>query len=158
MSYTFGIDPGCSGAIVMMEGGKPIEWMLMPTYKEGSNTRVNAFALAQWIDKCSESYIGHGHHAYVELVHSMPAQGVASSFSFGHAAGVVMGVLGAFEIPTTLVTPQTWKKRAGLIGTDKDAARSRAIGLWPSWSELGLKGKGQALADAALIATYGESK
>jgi hypothetical protein len=53
------------------------------------------------------------------------------------------------------VTPQAWKKSQGLIGTDKDAARSRAIQLWPTWKELHKKGKGQALADAALIARRG---
>jgi crossover junction endodeoxyribonuclease RuvC len=54
-----------------------------------------------------------------------------------------------------MVTPQKWKKAAGLIGTDKDAARTRAIQLWPNWRDLDKKGKGQALADAALIARYG---
>jgi crossover junction endodeoxyribonuclease RuvC len=76
-------------------------------------------------------------------------------FNFGHSCGTVMGVLGALDIPHTMVTPQKWKKAAGLIGTDKDAARSRAIQLWPTWTELGSKGKGQALADAALIAKFG---
>ena len=38
---------------------------------------------------------------------------------------------------------------------DKDAARTRAIQLWPAWRDLDLKGKGQALADAALIARFG---
>ena len=66
-----------------------------------------------------------------------------------------MGVLGAMGIPHTLVTPQAWKKDAGLIGKDKDAARARAIQLWPSWRDLDAKGKGQAYADAALIAMYG---
>jgi len=28
--------------------------------------------------------------------------------------------------------------------------------LWPSWRDLDKKGKGQALADAALIARYGK--
>jgi len=65
-----------------------------------------------------------------------------------------MGVLGAMCIPHTMVTPQAWKKAAGLIGTDKDAARARAIQLWPKWRELDKKGKGQALADAALIAKF----
>jgi crossover junction endodeoxyribonuclease RuvC len=86
----------------------------------------------------------------------MPGQGVTSMFNFGHSCGTVMGVLGAMGLPHTLVTPQAWKKQAGLIGTDKDAARSRAIQLWPKWRELDKKGKGQALADAALIAAYGE--
>jgi len=94
--------------------------------------------------------------AYVELVSAMPKQGVASMFAFGHSAGVITGVLGAFEVPVNMVTPQSWKKRAGLIGQDKDAARSKAIQMWPYWRELDKKIKGQALADAALIAYYGE--
>jgi crossover junction endodeoxyribonuclease RuvC len=84
----------------------------------------------------------------------MPKQGVASSFNFGHNVGTIMGVLGALYIPHTLVTPQAWKKAAGLIGTDKDAARARALQLWPTWRDLDKKAKGQALADAALIARY----
>ena len=85
----------------------------------------------------------------------MPGQGVSSMFSFGHAAGTVSGVLAALHITTTLVAPASWKKAAGLIGTDKDAARSRAIQLWPKWRDLDAKIKGQALADAALIARFG---
>jgi crossover junction endodeoxyribonuclease RuvC len=50
-------------------------------------------------------------------------------FTFGHAAGVAEGILQGLNIPYTLVTPQAWKKSAGLIGSDKDAARSRAIQL-----------------------------
>lgn len=144
-----GIDPGASGAIVLLENNEPIEWTEMPTVKIGSSTRVNAAALADFIASCCCE------HVYVEAVHSMPKQGVASSFNFGHSTGTVMGVLGAMGMPHTLVTPQAWKKSAGLIGTDKDAARARAIQLWPRWTELNKKAKGQALADAALIARYG---
>ena len=60
------------------------------------------------------------------------------------------GPLWSGLFPVTLVTPQTWKNRADLIGKDKDAARTRAIQIWPAWRALDLKGKGQALADAAL--------
>jgi crossover junction endodeoxyribonuclease RuvC len=148
-----GIDPGCSGAIVLLpkNGGHPIEWGEMPVVKVGSNSRVNGAALAAMLkDWCAENA-----HAYVENVGAMPGQGVTSMFSFGHATGTVMGVLAALGISHTLVAPQTWKKRAGLIGKDKDAARSRAITLWPLWRDLDAKGKGQALADAALIAMFG---
>jgi len=144
-----GVDPGISGAIVLLEDGQPIEWAEMPVNKVGSTTRVNPAALADFIASCCSI------HVYVESVHSMPKQGVASSFNFGHSVGTVMGVLGAMGLPHTLVTPQYWKRAAGLIGTDKDAARSRAIQLWPKWRDLDKKGKGQALADAALIAKYG---
>jgi len=144
-----GIDPGASGAIVIMDGASIIEWAAMPVMKVGSATRVNAPALAAMLRGYEKL------EAYVEQVGAMPGQGVASMFSFGHSAGVVAGVLGALEITVTLVTPQAWKKRAGLIGQDKDAARSRAIQIWPNWRALDAKGKGQALADAALIAKFG---
>lgn len=144
-----GIDPGASGAIVLMEGGAIIEWAAMPVMKVGSATRVNAPALAALLRGYEQL------DAYVEQVGAMPGQGTASMFSFGHSAGVVAGVLGALEITVTMVTPQLWKKRAGLIGQDKDAARSRAIQIWPDWRALDAKGKGQALADAALIAKFG---
>lgn len=144
-----GIDPGATGAIVLLEDGQPIEWTEMPIVKIGASTRVNAAALSEFLSQTEAT------HTYVEAVHSMPKQGVASSFNFGHSTGTIMGVLGALGMPHTLVTPQAWKKAAGLIGTDKDAARARAIQLWPKWAELHKKGKGQALADAALIARHG---
>ena len=149
-----GIDPGLSGAIVIMEGNSPIEWQRMPTMKTGSANRVNAPALAAMLKPYL--YLDKPLHAYVELVSSMPGQGVASMFSFGHSAGVIQGVLGALEIPVTMVTPQSWKKRAGLVGQDKDASRTLAIQMFPFWRELDQKGAGQAYADAAFIALYGD--
>ena len=144
-----GIDPGATGAIVLLEDGVPIEWTEMPVMTVGKTTRVNASAVADFLRNT------FAFHVFVEAVHSMPNQGVASSFNFGHNVGTIMGVLGALGIPHTLVMPQVWKKSAGLIGTDKDAARVRAIQLWPKWTELYKKAKGQALADAALIARHG---
>ena len=150
MKKILGIDPGQSGAFVVLFNDEPIEWGLMPTIKIGSATRINSSSLASLFISLQID------EAVIELVHSMPKQGVSSSFSFGHALGSVMGILGALEIPHTMVTPQKWKKAAGLIGTDKEAARARAIQLWPQWRALDTKGKGQALADAALIARFGK--
>ena len=150
--YLIGIDPGISGAVVILGVDMhPIEWMRMPSLKVGKSSRVDCAALARFLQD-----FGNG-LAYVEHVGSMPGQGVASMFTFGHAAGSAEGVLAALMIPVTLVAPPTWKRRAGLIGKDKDASRSRAIQLWPRWDALGKKGEGQALADAALIARFGEA-
>lgn len=145
-----GIDPGTSGSLVVLANGVPIEWMLMPTMKVGSNTRVNGAEIAAFLRPFQ------GEPVYLEAVGIMPAQGAGSAFTFGHAAGVVQGVVTGMGCPLTLVSPQKWKKAAGLIGTDKDAARTRAVLRWPTWRELGLKAKGQAYADAALIALHGE--
>lgn len=152
--YLIGIDPGCSGATVVLcdyGTGQPvvIEALRTPVVKSGKSTRVDAAAVARFLREYDSG------HAYIEKVGAMPGQGVTSMFTFGHAAGVVEGVAAACMIPITHVTPQAWKARAGLLGKDKDAARSRAIQLWPNWSGLAKKGEGQAFADAALIALYG---
>ena len=61
--------------------------------------------------------------AVIEKVHSMPGQGVSSTFSFGTGYGQLQGLLAGLGIPFELVTPQAWKKVV-LAGTakDKDAA------------------------------------
>ena len=46
----------------------------------------------------------------IEKVHSMPRQGLASTFKFGKGYGQILGVLSTLEIPYVLVTPQQWKK------------------------------------------------
>ena len=144
-----GIDPGLSGAHVLLENGVPIEWGVMPVMVEGTSKRINGASLASlW--RFAKIDI-----AFMEQVGAMPGQGVTSMFTFGHAAGTVRGVLGALEIPVRLVSPVAWKKHVGLLNKDKDAARSLAIQLWPNWRVLDKKGEGQALADAALIARYG---
>lgn len=150
MKAIIGIDPGCSGAIVVLGPDfELLESMPMPTVKVGTNTRVNGAAIASFLGDWRKA------HAYLELVSAMPGNGGASMFTFGHAAGTAEGILQGLGIAYTLISPVKWKKRADLIGADKDAARSRAIQLWPAWRALDAKGKGQALADAALIARFG---
>lgn len=150
MTAVLGIDPGCSGALVLVtEQGGYIDHLPMPTIKVGTKSRVNGAAVAAWVRQYGIT------HAYLEQVGAMPGQGTASMFTFGHAAGVAEGILQGLNIPYTLVTPQAWKKSAGLIGSDKDAARSRAIQLYPELRALDAKAKGQAIADALLIARFG---
>ncbi|HHG4356344.1 TPA: hypothetical protein ACPWEY_000032 [Pseudomonas aeruginosa] len=152
-----GIDPGLSGCIVLLGPNHTyLRHLHMPTMKLGTKNRVNGAAVAAFLSAQPL------HHAYLEQVGAMPGggertMGAASAFSFGHGAGVVEGLLQGLGIPYTLVLPQTWKKRAALQGQDKDAARTRAIQLYPGVRDLDLKGKGQALADAMLIARFGAS-
>lgn len=149
MTRRIGIDPGCSGAIVLLDKDVPVDGLLMPTLKVGTNTRVNGAVVQSFLAKYPSVPV------FLELVSAMPGQGGASMFTFGHAAGLVQGVVVGAGNPLILVTPQKWKKAAGLLGTEKDAARSKAILLWPHWRDLDAIGKGQALADAALIARFG---
>lgn len=147
-----GIDPGCSGALVVLDQcGNFIDCIRTPIIKEGKQSKVNGAAIVRFL----ESY--RITHAYIEKVHSMPGQGVSSTFTFGHSAGVIEGVVQGLNIPYTMVSPQSWKKSNNLIGSDKDAARSRAIQLYPGLKNLDKKDEGQAVADAILIARHGAS-
>lgn len=151
-NFLCGIDPGAKGALVILDlQGSLITWQLMPMITQGTQQRVNAAAVAAFLKPYAPQMT-----ANLELVGAMPGQGVASMFSFGHSAGVVTGVLGALEIPTTLITPQKWTKHFNIGSKTKkpDQARGLAAKFWPAWRELDAKGKGGALADAALIARY----
>ena len=51
-----------------------------------------------------------------EQVHSMPNQGVASTFQFGRAVGVITAVCELTRYPLHMVRPQVWKKHFHQIG------------------------------------------
>ena len=48
--------------------------------------------------------------AVVEQVHSMPGQGVASTFSFGMSYGKILGMFESLGIPYVTCTPGKWQK------------------------------------------------
>jgi len=146
-----GIDPGISGAIAKLNDNNSfIEVYDMPVMQgTGKRQQVNAAELVRIIRH-------DGGVAYVERVSSFPGQGVASMFSFGTSYGIVLGVLAALQIPIVLVTPQSWKKRAGLTGREKDYCRTLMQQRFPN-AELGLK-KHIGRADALAIALYSGNK
>jgi len=92
--------------------------------------------------------------AWVELTQAFPGQGRSSAHNYGRDAGVVLGALGAWDVPVHLVTPATWKRAAGL-GRDKAASRQAATTLWPAWSASFARVRDDGRAEAALIAKHG---
>ena len=87
----------------------------------------------------------------MEQVHSMPNQGVSSTFAFGRAVGVISAVCQLTRYPVHLVTPQKWKKHFHLTA-DKNESLDMARYLWPE-AKLKLK-KDINKAEALLIAEY----
>lgn len=88
----------------------------------------------------------------IEKVHSMPHQGVASSFKFGKNYGIAIGVATSLSHPLVKLTPQEWKRANGLIGKEKDASRQLAMELWPQHADHFKRKKDDGRAEAALIA------
>ena len=84
----------------------------------------------------------------------MPGQGVTSMFNFGQSFGVIKGICSAFTLPIYFIRPVKWKKHFNLIGSSKDASRTKAIELFPNFSNEMAKKKDANKADAILIGRY----
>jgi crossover junction endodeoxyribonuclease RuvC len=150
-----GIDPGLNGAMAYYETDIDVLVVMdMPTVevtRNGKNKREVSPALL------ADLIAGRGiKKAYMERVSAMPGQGVSSMFSFGRSVGVIEGVLAAYEIPVTHVTPQAWMKAMG-IRAGKDGSRERAMQLFPQYSSMFSRKKDDGRSDAALIAKYGST-
>ena len=149
-----GIDPGFDGAIVVRgEGFIDIHDTPTLTVKTGKKNKRQCDAVG--MANILKDYIGEPCHVALEKVHSMPGQGVASMFSMGEGFGIWKGLIAMAGFKMTLVTPQSWKKKMMQgMGKEKDAARVRAIELFPHiYDELKLK-KHHGRADALLISEY----
>ncbi len=131
-----GIDPGKSGGIAWVSPDNALIYKMPETERD--------------VWELLRSFAPNTRKAYLEKVHSMPNQGVSSTFKFGTSYGMLWGFLVALEVPFEFVTPQKWQKAMGCLSKgDKNVTKRRAQELYPN------ERLTHATADAALIATYG---
>tara|TARA_B100000315_G_scaffold233245_1_gene246232 strand:+ start:303 stop:782 length:480 start_codon:yes stop_codon:yes gene_type:complete len=150
----FGIDPGMSGAISVLENKKIIEVYEMPTMIDGKKNKkqVNGSQVANIIRERLNS--DNEIIVVVEHVNAMPGQGVTSMFNFGQSFGVIKGICSALSLPIYFVRPSKWKRHFNLIKTNKDASRTKVIEIYPKISSKLYRKKDSNKADAILIARY----
>lgn len=151
-----GIDPGLSGSICFLIDGKILDVIEMPTMAEGKKNKrqVNGSQIFNEITKRTKEYQKNQVRVVIEQVSAMPGQGVTSMFNFGQSFGVLKGVCTAMQLPMYFVRPAKWKKYFNLINSEKDASRTRAIEIFPSFSSSLSKKKDSNKADAILIASF----
>lgn len=142
--YLIGIDPGFKGA-----------WGIVDHHGNyiacGDMINDGKFIMASHIYReISNACLGYDKMVIVEAVHSMPRQGVASSFKFGMAYGAAISIAQRFGDWQT-VTPQKWKKEMGLT-SDKDLSLKMARDLWLNAPVT--KKKDVDKAEALLLAEY----
>ena len=158
----FGIDPGVSGAICALKEGNITEIYEMPTMIDGKKNKrqVNGAEVAniflKEINNQDSNEKGDTAKVVVEHVTAMPGQGVTSMFNFGQSFGVVKGICAALKLPIYFVRPVKWKKHFNLIGTNKDASRTKVIEIFPHISSKIPRKKDSNKADSILIAKYFE--
>jgi len=118
--YWIGIDPGMSGGVGILSGDGVEAYFPMPESRKQLYDALRPYA-------------GYNVTCTVEKVHSMPKQGVSSTFKFGKGYGEILGICTALGFRILEPTPQAWKK-VMLAGTDKgkDAAIKRCENLFPS--------------------------
>ena len=137
MTKTYiGIDPGNSGAIAAFIGDT-IQWI-------GNDSTEHE--LSSWLADVTADADAV---AMLEQVHSMPGQGVKSTFTFGQSFGFLRGLLIAHRVPFEMVTPTKWQTALRCrTGGKKAISRAKAQELFPSqrWTNKN--------ADAVLLAEY----
>ena len=98
-----GIDPGKSGGVAIWNGGLNTI-IKCPKTIEGMADIIRSSKNSEYVDKNMRA------KAYLEQVHAMPHDGRSSLFKFGQNFGQWQGILAAYKVSTTLVSPQKWQK------------------------------------------------
>ena len=149
-----GIDPGLSGAIAVLEDNKIKDLFDMPVMTEGKKNKRQLNS-AQLVKLLTENIkINEDIAIVVEQVNAMPGQGVTSMFNFGQTFGAIKGISATLKLPIFFVRPSKWKKHFELINSSKDASRTKAIEMYPSFADQLSKKKDVNKSDAILIARF----
>ena len=139
-----GIDPGINGAICFFENEEVKDVIDMPTMAEGKKNKrqVNGRQIFNEISSRIKNQDLQNINVVVEQVSAMPGQGVTSMFNFGQSFGVIKGICSAMQLPLFFVRPAKWKKHFELINSSKDASRTKAIEMYPTFANHLSKKKG----------------
>tara|TARA_B100001250_G_scaffold334778_1_gene300786 strand:- start:265 stop:756 length:492 start_codon:yes stop_codon:yes gene_type:complete len=151
-----GIDPGISGSICFFMDGEIIDVIEMPTMTEGKKNKkqVNGSQIFNEISERTKKIDKKNIKVVIEQVSAMPGQGVTSMFNFGQSFGILKGICSSMQLSMYFVRPAKWKKYFNLINSEKDASRTRAIEIFPYFSQQLSRKKDSNKADAILIASF----
>ncbi len=151
-----GIDPGLKGGICIATPDIDF-WSTyaMPVTGGGIDLRELKLILTVPLNRPPADLV------VIEKVHSMPKQGVSSSFKFGDGFGSLKGLCVGLGLPFILVTPQKWKKTV-LAGYDWKGNKDISI-VWVKqrYPDISLRPTERSrvdshgLADAVCLAQYG---
>lgn len=139
MDCVMGIDPGKSGGAALIS-------------IDGSDYRAVGFSRLTEKDMIHElnALLNAADVCVIEKVHSMPKQGVKSTFTFGQNYGFLRACILNQQIKMYEITPLTWQQKLNCrTKGDKNVSKAKAQRLFPN-----LKITHQ-IADALLIAEYG---
>lgn len=146
------IDPGIAGAFCLVGDTVQVGDLPVHAAQHGRAAKVRS---ELDLHALRELLVGQVvTHCFLEQVAARPGQGVTSMFRFGQSSGALYGLVVGLGLPVTFVRPQQWQKYHG-IGASPDAARQRAVQLFPALTSMLSRKRDQHRADALLLAEYG---
>jgi len=139
--YYLGIDPGESGAAVLILDEDPVSVESIFKFYKGQSDLDIAEAI--------ENMAWHIDSCVLEQLHAYPVRGSIGNFKLGRHYGMLRALLTAFGVGYEEVTPQKWQKALGcLTGGNKNVTKKKAQELFPDVKVT------HAIADALLLAEY----
>lgn len=155
-----GVDPGLTGAMAFYDADSDEVFatldMPLTDRMYGSGSEIDWPLLRDQIEEIIDLMCETREKdllAAIENVGVMPKQGAVSGFQFGRVIGGLESMFAVMRISQIKVHPATWKKRFGLVGTDKQACLDMVKATYPE-ANLSLK-KHHNRADAIAIAVAG---
>ena len=149
MIFFGGVDPGKTGALAIISEDENfihiIDWD-EPPILWGNLTKFPNWA--------------HTKMVVIEKVHSMPGQGVSSSFKFGTNYGQWQMALSALSVPYAEITPQRWRKildSSVPTKPSKEDLRQFALRRFPKATDFISKKRDEGRAEALIIALFAKS-
>lgn len=155
-------DPGNTGALAAIVGGRLVKLRDMPTKPRGVATksrpnpgnRVDPYQVAEFCRAVMAANPGAQIVACIELVQPQPTDGVVQTWRFSEATALVCGVYAGLDLPIKRVAPQTWKRYFALLKAPKDSSRLVAAERCENAADFVQRKMDHNRADAILIALW----
>lgn len=154
-----GIDPGTHGAFGLLAGDHALAVDIPVSWIANARGRLNGVYELNAILHFWEGVQGHitasAIRVCLEEGQGLPGDGAFTAFRCGEGFGMWPLYLQSIGIRVDTARPAVWKKYYGLRGgpTQKEAARLKALSMWPSCTCLSRK-KDHNRAEALLLADY----
>ncbi len=148
MKYFIGIDPGVSGAVVVVDD----------QFKLCALHSFSEFGALEMLRLVTYSYVKSAEAVFIlEAVHAHPQDSATSMFKFGTEVGKIQGYLWGQGRPVLEYSPQTWQRHLPYAPTPKERVRAYCDVTWglDRFVMPGRRVPDQGMMDAACIAVYG---
>lgn len=138
-----GVDPGINGAIAIYKNDN-FEFYNIPTMTKKSGKKNKKIIDLNKLTEILKNNIDNTFIAIIEDVHAFPKQGAVSTFNFGEAKGIMLGLCSSLCREIKLISPQAWTKKFNVKNSRED--------IYNYLPKINVKNHHQA--DAAFLVLY----